>query len=111
MLKIAIATIVSAVIMVLGYHQGTFIWVGAAVLCAILETTIFKNTMLLVPSAAAGAGALTLYLTGDAQTAVIASFVMGAVMIQLLFKELTHDKEAEEKAKQANMRKTRGHQY
>lgn len=109
MLKIAIATIVSIFAMVMGYENGAVAWIGAAVICAILETAIFNNVIFFVPSAVGGAGAFAQFFLGDATTAVIAAGAAGVGVVLLMFKELTHDKKAEEQAKLASMKKVRGY--
>jgi len=105
--KVIFALIISAIVAFLGQQHGNLAWVGAAVLCICLETTLFKNIVFFIPAAVGAAGALAQFSTGNVQTALIASLVAALGMTALLYKELTHDKKAEEKARLANLRKIR----
>ena len=109
--KIIFALIISAVVVFLGQQYGSLAWVGAAVLCICLETTLFKNIVFFIPAAVGAAGTLAQFSTGNVQTALIASLVAALGMTALLYKELTHDKKAEEKARLASMKKLHAHQY
>jgi hypothetical protein len=109
--KVIFALIISAVVVFLGQQYGGLAWVGAAVLCICLETTLFKNIVFFIPAAVGAAGTLAQFSTGNVQTALIASLVAALGMTALLYKELTHDKKAEEKARLVSMRKVRGYQH
>ena len=111
MQKLIIAIVVSAVILTQGYQQSAFIWLCAALACITLETAIFNNLVFFIPAAAAAAGAMAQFSTGDAHTTMIASSVAAIGMTVLLFKELSRDKKAEEKARLANLKKVRNLQY
>lgn len=109
--KVIFAVVISAVVVFMGQQHGTLGWIGATVLCMCLETMLFKNMVFFIPAAVGAAGTLAQYSTGNVQTALVASLVAALGMTVLLYKELTYNKKAEEKAKLASMRKVRGYQH
>jgi membrane protein implicated in regulation of membrane protease activity len=109
MLKVIIAIIVSAGVIYLGNEHGIMLWMGAAIVCAILESTLFNNIVLFIPAAVGGAGAFGQFFMNDAKTASFAAVAIGAVSLMLLYKEMTEDKKVVEEIKRDNMKKLRNY--
>ena len=109
MLKVIIAVIVSGIVIYLGNEHGIMLWMGAAILCAILESALFNNIVLFIPAAVGGAGAFGQFFMNDAKTASFAAVAIGVVSLMLLFKEMTEDKKVVEEIKRNNMKKLRNY--
>ena len=107
MMKVAIALIVSATVIVFGHEHGVPFWIAAAVSCAFLETVLFNNIIFFIPASSAAAGGFGQFFIGDTQTATTIAVVAGVATLLLLFKEMTHDKKAELEIKRENMKKLR----